>query len=478
MAIDDGSIVNTKIPSTDLVRRTYYKEGEPVYVRTISGDENGVISSANSTIALLGIGETFTGEYENVLPYGVVYVRVKSDQDSATDGLVIESGHTEDGGLTFHLIQDDKFSIFANIPKTFSINPGEYLRVKYTNGGVQQTDFHINCIYKVGYALPSSHRINDSIVAEDDAQLIKAVLSGENPAGNFVNFKATTQGNFKVSFEELESGVSVNSNTQLKVTNFDSSGNEIGRENGLEISRGNVPGMTYVHKFGNAPDFDTTDGEVTIWDGANDAGINRMTYIYSTTADIDSMSSTSAGDTQNIEIQGLDANYDLVTQTVALTGQTRKAITPLLRIFRAKNVGATNLAGRVFIYVNTAIVTGTPTDTTQIRLKIGIGNNQTEMALYTIPNGTKGYIRSLYASSAGASRATNYIVKLKARPFGQVFQLKHRTAILDGVPWVHQYEEPAQYAAKTDLELTGQITESGIIAASLSAGFNMVLIDD
>jgi len=41
-------------------------------------------------------------------------------------------------------------------------------------------------------------------------------------------------------------------------------------ESGLAIAKGNVVGTGFIHKFGNAPDFDTTDGEVTIWDGAED----------------------------------------------------------------------------------------------------------------------------------------------------------------------------------------------------------------
>jgi len=90
--------------------------------------------------------------------------------------------------------------------------------------------------------------------------------------------------------------------------------------NGLSIAQGEVTGHTFIHKFGLAPDFDEIDNDVDVWDGANDGTINQMEYTFSSTADIDSISSNNAGDSQDIEVQGLDTNFDLVTQTVTLNG--------------------------------------------------------------------------------------------------------------------------------------------------------------
>ena len=73
---------------------------------------------------------------------------------------------------------------------------------------------------------------------------------------------------------------------------------------GLELTQGNITGLSYVHKFGQAPDFDTGDNEVYIWDGADDGGINEMTYTFSTSAAIDSISSSSTADNEVIDVQG------------------------------------------------------------------------------------------------------------------------------------------------------------------------------
>jgi hypothetical protein len=250
-------------------------------------------------------------------------------------------------------------------------------------------------------------------------------------------------------------------------------------ESGLAIAKGDVIGHSFVHKFGRAPDFDTGDGEVTVWDGANDALTNEMQYNYSATAIIDSLVSSNSGDTQAIKVEGLDSSYALVTQTITITGQTRKALdTNLIRVNRLINVGSTDIAGNVYCYEDTALTAGVPIDTTKIRAIIVDGSNQTEMAVYTVPAGKTGYLRQWFASSSGAKKTTNYLTKLKARPFGQVFQLKHSSSIADAAPYIHSYIEPEAFTEKTDIEMTASITDTGITEAAVSAGFDIVLVDN
>ena len=249
----------------------------------------------------------------------------------------------------------------------------------------------------------------------------------------------------------------------------------------LEMAKGNIEGHSFIHKFGATPDFDSGDGVVDIWDGANDGGIDEMQYTYSTTAAIDSVSTDEAGATQEVEVQGLDSDYGVVTQTVTLNGHQRVALsTPLIRTFRMKNVSVTDFAATVVAYENTAIVDGIPSDTTKIRAVVDNVNNQTLMALYTIPAGKTGYMRSFFAGSAGASKTTDYVIDLFARPFGQVFQLKHRSSLVEtGTShWNHVYSEPEVFKEKTDIVMRTSTTESPITAASVAAGFDIVLVDN
>jgi hypothetical protein len=246
-------------------------------------------------------------------------------------------------------------------------------------------------------ALDSSHRIADSISDQDDATLVKSVLTAQQPDLTFVNVGATPSGNMKVT----------------------------DAENTLAIAKGDVVGASNVNKWGNAPDFDTADDEVTVWDGAEDnTAWENMVYDFSTTADIDSISSTDAGDVGLIvNIQGLDADYNLVSQSATLNGQNRVALTtPLIRIFRGFNDNGTEFAGHVVAYPNTALTAGVPTDKSKIRMVIHPDEQQTEMAIYTIPAGKTGYLLGGYASTAGANKSSNYVIKFKKREFGKVFR--------------------------------------------------------
>ena len=376
-------------------------------------------------------------------------VRFLADQASATDGLSVE--FSTDGT---NWDANDTFTIPATTGKTFSFQCAtRYFRVTYTNGAVAQTTFRLQTILKPSYVKPSSHRIADTISDQDDAELQKAVLTAENSTG-FVNIQSTESKN-------------------LRVTDA---------ESGLAIAKGDVANTSFTHKFGNAPDFDQGDGEVTIWDGAEDGtSWENMVYDYSSTADIDRISSSNAGDTQSISITGLDTNYDEVTQTATLNGQNKVTLsTSLIRVYRAYNNDSTNLSGHVFIYPDTAITSGIPDDASKIRAIIDPSNQQTEMALVTVPDGYTGYMRSWYASTSGASKSSNYIIRLKSRNTGKVFRLKHVSSISDtGNSYIqHKYEEPEVFAERTDIEMTVEMTAAGGTAASVSGGFDIVFVQN
>lgn len=251
----------------------------------------------------------------------------------------------------------------------------------------------------------------------------------------------------------------------------------------LEIARGNIAWMDSIKKFWQAPDFDTTDGFVTLWDWANDGGTNEMTYNFSTTAAIDSLSSSNNWDTQDIEVQWLDSNYDLVTQTVTITWQSRKALTTsLIRVFRMKNVWTTDLVGTLYCYENTAITAGVPNDTSKIRAEINNWNNQTLMALYTIPRGKTWYLTCWHAAQANVtwwlfSTDGASTVKLLARPFWQVFQLKHISTLKsNGSSHIqHFFKVPKVYSEKTDIKLEANTSVDG---SAVAWWFIIILIDN
>ena len=410
----------------------------------------GFVDDNNSSTTILDpVGvNVFTGTATDVLNCGIVFVTISTDVASATDGLSIQQ--SSDGTNWDHT---DDYTVAAGANKNYSINPhSKWFRVVYTNGAVIQGHFRLQSVCK-GNAKPSSHRIKDEIIGDDDCELVKSAITGENGDGLWHNVNVTSDGDLTIS----------------------------DNSDGLAIAEGNVTGKTFIHKFGFTPDFDISDGFVTVWDGAEDGGIDEMQYTYSTTAAIDSISSSNAGDTQTLEIHGLDSNYDIVVQTKSLNGQTRVAIdTSLIRVYRVVNRGSTNLAGDAYCFEDTPDVApadGIPDDTTKIRAVINNGNNQTLMAVYTIPNGKTGYLRQYYCSLAGAKKTSVHVIHLDARPFGEVFQLKHVASLVAvGTSYIATvFVEPEVFQAKTDIEMQANSDED---QAAISAGFDIVLVDD
>lgn len=407
----------------------------------------GHVCADNSSETPLGISGVFPGAWQDTIDFGTIIIGVKADEDSATDGLEIQWSAD---GVTVH--DNDVFTILANRGKVFTFAPARrYFRVQYTNGLTAQGSFNLQSILRRYYVKPSSHRITDSIVSEDDAELVKAVLTGVDSDGVFRNVNTTKDGTLAISDQS----------------------------SGLAIAIGLVSGVSFIHKFGAAPDFDIADGFVTVWDGAEDGEpYEQMVYNYSTVADIDFISAQDNGDTQKIEIQGLDANYDLVIQTKTLAGNTPVELdTYLIRVFRVKNVGSVDFGGHVFCYVSGGTVTaGVPQVGADVRAVVHSANNQTEMAVFTIPAGMTGYMRDWYASTAGAKRDSSHTIRLLARPFGQVFQLKHTGNIdVNGTSYIkHTYVEPERFAEKTDIEIRMNTSEN---EAGVAAGFDIVLVD-
>jgi len=159
----------------------------------IHGDN--AVDLNNSTVETLGIGEYFEGEWTEILYYSMVIIQVYSSHTSALNGLEIQ--WSTDG---IDVDDMDTYTIINTSGKIFSFGAqSKYYRVKYTNGTQVQTTFKLQAILKTLNQKPSSHRILDSITDQNDAELVKAVLTAKDPTtGDFVNVNATSDGNLNV----------------------------------------------------------------------------------------------------------------------------------------------------------------------------------------------------------------------------------------------------------------------------------------
>jgi len=159
----------------------------------------------------------------------------------------------------------------------------------------------------------------------------------------------------------------------------------------------------------------------TVWaNGGNES--------YVTTDAIDTVSSSNAGDAVTMKIEGhtvsgtgADAQYTFVIQTVVLNGQTKVVLgTPLARVSRAYIDSSTPLAGDFYVYEDTAISGGVPSDSTKVHLKIdgSLGETQSFKCATTVSNTDYGIITGGYASISKKTSASVDFVIEKRQPGG------------------------------------------------------------
>lgn len=227
--------------------------------------------------------------------------------------------------------------------------------------------------------------------------------------------------------------------------------NSFGSASNIPIAAGDVAGHSHINKFGHCG----TDhgGTATVWDG------NSITAIYPyPAAGVVTMSSTVGGDVgKEVEIQGLDGDYNEVTENVNI-GSTG-AVT-FSRIFRARMTSAANV-GDVTINLGGALAA-----------QILEGNGQTLMAVYTIPAGKTGYFLKFQGSVDKANVEMSF--KIFVRPFGGTFNIKGMFNTQGGNPITYDYPVPLSFTEKSDI----RIDATSSATAGSGAIFDLILVNN
>ncbi len=225
----------------------------------------------------------------------------------------------------------------------------------------------------------------------------------------------------------------------------------------LTIARNEWRGYSTVFKFGFNADIGTTEETVWFQGGA---------YAHPSSASTMTVSSANANDTsagtgaRTVQVYGLDSNYDEVTETITMNGQT--AVTTSNTYIRANRMvvrsagsGETN-AG--VIYMGTGTVTaGVPAN---IYSTVGASLGQTLQTFWTVPNRKTFHLNSLTVSSFGNQNA--YVTcTLFVRPQGEVFQCKERFIVTRGT-YISDLRYPIAYPSKSDIEVRA-VSNSGTL---------------
>ena len=221
---------------------------------------------------------------------------------------------------------------------------------------------------------------------------------------------------------------------------------------GLSIQKGLVQNYTGVNKFG----LNTAVGTSfeTIWDGNN-------TYTYPSSAGTATATSsdTASDNTGTVEIQGLDSNYDLATETITIGGSA--STTSFIRVFRAvlktANTGTSNVG----------VISITVSSTTVAQIRAGYG--QTLMCVYTVPRKHNAYLMQLdVGSSKDLENEIRFITKEidNGNVFNTLAFITTRGGFIE-----KNYAVPVVIPEKTDIELIAKASAT----SAVSGGFELFI---
>ena len=174
-------------------------------------------------------------------------------------------------------------------------------------------------------------------------------------------------------------------------------------------------------KFGR---FDTLGATYeTVWSQGGDE-----TYV--TTNAIDTVSSSSASDTEVLYVEGhtvvgtgSSSVFTFVAQTITLTGTTKAVLTtPLARVSRAYNISSNTLVGTIYVSEDDTHTTpGVPNTAAKIHLTIEAGENQSYKCATTF-SGTDYFICTGGWASVNKKTTATVDFEMQVRLPGQLFR--------------------------------------------------------
>lgn len=162
----------------------------------------GTLSPENSSTTPLGIGGVFTGTAVDTKDFVTVNVVLIADVTSATNGLSLQFSTD---GTNWDILETHTISAGVGIAHLTRAK-ARYFRVVYTNGAIAQTYFRIATLLKNTAVSQTYEKLSLNISDDHDASVVRAVIAGKKPNGDYTNVKTTAGGNIKVSIEEQDAG--------------------------------------------------------------------------------------------------------------------------------------------------------------------------------------------------------------------------------------------------------------------------------
>jgi hypothetical protein len=245
----------------------------------------------------------------------------------------------------------------------------------------------------------------------------------------------------------------------------------------IEVAKGNVAGHSLVHKFGRNPDVDTGTVPEDIWFTGglmNWPTSAAVVSVVSDDANDDGNPTTNTG-AQTLTIEGLDASFNELSETITLNGVGAVTTSAsFIRVSRAFVATTGTYHGN-----NEGTLVGTISGATQFTIGPGLG--QTQVGRYTVPNGKTAYL--LFTAISVDEKKSGATVQLFQNPLAddtsQPFSGAQRMVIeFDTISGQETlpFGSPRSFAGKTDLWF--EIPTVGADNTPVDVDFELLLVDD
>ena len=365
----------------------------------------------NAPDSLLDAGETFTTQWSDVSIWDTLVIATNTDVDGTVYAEFSMDTEEVDSSITF--------DVAGGTPELHRATIGRrYFRIRYVNNGTPQTQFKLQVI--AGNHPVLSAPLNGVVDLDADAIMTRSIPSM------------------------------------------------------LEIGRGRLTGVGKNNKSGRNGDIDTATVPEWIWENGGvytgfPDGDAETLRIVSTDAN-DAAAGTGA---QTVTVVGLDENWLIQSETLTLNGTTPATGTLLFRRVHTASVqtsGSTNTA-----FNAGTITVSHSTTTANVFLTIQPGRNQSNAAVYTVPDGKIGIKVNLRVEvdRGNASTISGYVY---VREFGKSPRLRRPFTASNTSGF---YEEPyggLTYPAKTDIGII--VTACSANNTAVQGSFDIILIDD
>ena len=229
-------------------------------------------------------------------------------------------------------------------------------------------------------------------------------------------------------------------------------------DEGIHIARGAIFDVSHINKFG----YNSSVG--SSYEIVTDLGTNNLPTSAAVVSVLSASSADDEGSTgaEKVEIQGLDADYNLQTEVVTMNGTSAVTTTnTFIRVFRMR-VTQAGSGG-----VNAGNITASISSSDVARILANQG--QTLMAVYTVPKGKRAYLLK-FQGSLSKNQEANF--QLRARESGGAWNVKGLWGTFAETV-NYEYPVPLEFDEKTDIQIrckAGATSEMGAI-------FDLVLMD-